>query len=284
MTAVAHVRRPLLAVGTDAKTVKGLDALGVLTGILYMAPADLSGFNVCSHCSPGCKYSCLNTAGRGAFGNVQAARLAKTLLFFQDRPAFLWNLEQDCAALVRKAERENLIPAVRPNGTSDLPYERIFPELFGAFPTVRFYDYTKVPGRTVGRNVFLPGFPSNYHLTFSRSEENDAACRTELERGVNVAVVFSTPKGQPLPSTCCGWEVIDGDLTDVRYLDKGKGPGPYVVGLRAKGKARKDTSGFVIHPETYMAWSETIREPDAVERKHFGDVEIREHSLVKGCT
>jgi len=241
-----HVRRSLLAVGTDAKTVKGLDALGVLTGILYMAPADLSGFNVCSHCSPGCKGSCLNTAGRGAFGNVQAARLAKTLLFFEDRPAFRWNLEQDCAALVRKAERENLIPAVRPNGTSDLPYERIFPELFEKFPAIRWYDYTKVPGRVV---------PANYHLTFSRSEENDAACRAELQHGRNVAVVFSTPKGQPLPSTCCGWEVIDGDLTDVRFLDEGKkGPGPYVVGLRAKGKARKDASGFVIHPEAHKGW------------------------------
>ena len=235
---LSPIRRPLLAVGTDAKTVKGLDALGVLTGILYMAPADLSGFNVCSHCSPGCKGSCLNTAGRGAFSNVQAARLEKTLLFFQDRPAFRWNLEQDCAALVRKAERENLVPAVRLNGTSDLPYERIFPELFDRFPEIRWYDYTKVPGRVV---------PSNYHLTFSRSEENDKACRAELQHGRNVAVVFSTPKGQPLPSTCCGWEVIDGDLTDVRFLDKGEGPGPYVVGLRAKGKARQDTSGFVTH-------------------------------------
>lgn len=258
-----HIRRPLLAVGTDAKTVKGLDALGILTGILYMAPADLSGLNVCSHCSPGCKASCLNTAGRGAFSNVQAARLAKTLLFFQDRPAFRWNLEQDCAALCRKAERENLIPAARLNGTSDLPYERIFPDLFGAFPAISWYDYTKVPGRVV---------PDNYHLTFSRSEENDKACRTELEHGRNVAVVFSTRKGQPLPSTCCGWEVIDGDLTDVRFLDEGKGPGPYVVGLRAKGKARQDTSGFVIHPEVHKAWKVT---------SHPGG--IRTHRLLEAC-
>ena len=245
MRAGAHVRRPLLAVGTDAKTVKGLDALGVLTGILYMAPADLSGFNVCSHCSPGCKAGCLNSAGRGAFDAVQAARLAKTLLFFQDRAAFRWNLELDIEALSRKAERENLVAAVRLNGTSDLPYERIFPDLFVKYPEVRWYDYTKVPGRVV---------PDNYHLTFSRSEENDEACRAELEIGRNVAVVFSTPKGSSLPSTCCGWEVIDGDLTDVRWMDEGKGPGPYVVGLRAKGKARRDTSGFVIHPETHKAW------------------------------
>jgi len=241
-----HVRRPLLAVGTDAKTVKG-EAHGILTGILYMSPADLSGFNVCSHCSPGCKGSCLNTAGRGAFGNVQAARLAKTLLFFRDRPAFEWNLYQDCEALVRKAERERLIPAVRLNGTSDLPYERIFPELFGAFPMLKFYDYSKIPGRTVGRNVFLPGFPPNYHITFSRSEQNSAACRAELERGVNVAVVFSTPKGEPFPATLSGREVIDGDLSDCRFLDAGKGPGPFIVGLRAKGRARRDRTGFVIH-------------------------------------
>jgi len=235
-------RQPLLAVGTDAKTVKGLDALGILTGILYMTPADLSGFNVCSHCSPGCKSSCLNTAGRGTFGNVQAARLAKTLLFFKDRGAFRWNLEQDCAALARKAKRENLIPAVRLNGTSDLPYERIFPDLFEKFPTIRWYDYTKVPGRIT---------PPNYHLTFSRSEKNAKDCLAELERGINVATVFSTKKGQPLPQILCGWEVIDGDLTDVRFLDKGMGRGPYIIGLRAKGKARKDTSGFVVHPETH---------------------------------
>jgi hypothetical protein len=244
-----HVRRPLLAVGTDAKTTKG-EAHGILTGILYMSPADLSGYNVCSHCSPGCKGSCLNTAGRGAFGNVQAARLAKTLLFFRDRPAFEWNLCRDCEALLRRAEREDKVAAVRPNGTSDLPYERIFPELFGAFPTIRFYDYSKIPGRTV-----LP----NYHLTFSRSELNDAECRAELERGVNVAVVFATPRGAPLPSSFCGWEVIDGDLSDCRFLDKGKGPGPFVVGLRAKGKARKDSTGFVIHPDTHKTWWGTIR-------------------------
>ena len=238
MTGRAHVRRSLLAVGTDAKTVKGLDALGVLTGILYMAPADLSGFKVCSHCSPGCKAACLNSAGRGSFSNVQAARLNKTLLFFEDRAAFEWNLYKDIEALVRKAEREDLVPAVRLNGTSDLPYERLFPELFDKFPMVRWYDYTKIPGRVV---------PGNYHLTFSRSEKNNEACREELARGVNVAVVFSTPKGSPLPSSFCGYEVIDGDLTDVRFLDEGRGPGPYVVGLRAKSKARKDTSGFVIH-------------------------------------
>jgi len=238
VTGRTHVRRSLLAVGTDAKTPKGLDALGVLTGILYMAPADLSGFNVCSHCSPGCKAACLNSAGRGGFSNVQAARLDKTLLFFQERAAFEWNLYRDVEALARKAERENLVPAVRLNGTSDLPYERIFPELFEKFPTISWYDYTKIPGRVV---------PDNYHLTFSRSEKNNEDCREELKRGVNVAVVFTTGKGAPLPSTFWGYEVIDGDLTDVRFLDEGKGPGPYVVGLRAKGKGRKDTSGFVIH-------------------------------------
>jgi hypothetical protein len=123
------------------------------------------------------------------------------------------------------------------NGTSDLPWERIDPSLFALNPDVTFYDYTKIAGR-------FRGLPANYHLTFSRSETNDRIARSWLILGAgNVAVVFDTPKGRALPSHWNGFPVIDGDTDDLRFLD----PKGVVVGLRAKGKARKgDEYGFVV--------------------------------------
>ena len=81
-------------------------------------------------------------------------------------------------------------------------------------------------------------FPSNYHLTFSRSENNDKKCEMVLLMGGNVAVVFRNQ----LPKTWKGFEVVNGDETDLRFLDK-KG---VVVGLIEKGMAKKDATGFVV--------------------------------------
>ena len=80
-------------------------------------------------------------------------------------------------------------------------------------------------------------FPSNYHLTFSRSETNDKLCEMVLEMKGNVAVVFRNQ----LPETWKGYEVINGDENDLRFLDK-QG---VVVGLIEKGMAKKDETGFV---------------------------------------
>jgi len=237
-------RRHLLGVNSDAKTIKGLGG-GFLTGILYLAPAWLSGRNACHCFSEGCAKACLNTAGRGAMTSVQLARISKTDFFFDHTKEFIANLRLDIGALARKANRENLTPVVRLNGTSDLLWERVAPELFTEFSAIQFYDYSKVPGRET---------PANYHLTFSRSEDNAKRCVSELLRGVNVAVVFSTPKGQPLPLFFMGYEVIDGDLSDARFTDTGNGPGPYIVGLRAKGQARRDLSGFVVDSATLNNW------------------------------
>jgi hypothetical protein len=105
---------------------------------------------------------------------------------------------------------------------------------------VQFYDYTKVP-KPWERTRHAP----NYALTFSRSESNEVACADALRNGVNVAVVFSTRKGQPLPATWQGVKVVDGDIDDLRFLDE---KGGVVVGLRAKGKARRPEvqGGFVV--------------------------------------
>jgi len=220
---------------TNYKTIKG-EKLGIMTGVLYLAPAKLSGYEVCPMRSLGCTDSCLNTAGMGAFSNVQAGRIAKTKRFFEDRDGFMADLRKDIQSLIRKAKKANMVPAVRLNGTSDINW--MVTGIMAEFPDIQFYDYTKVVNR-LEKNI-----PSNYHLTFSRSECNDSECMKALKLGYNVAAVFSTKKGEPLPATWNGYPVLDGDETDVRFLDA---KGGYVVGLRAKGKAKKDQNNFVIN-------------------------------------
>ena len=210
------------------KTTKG-EKLGILTGILYLAPAKISGYEVCPRRSAGCTAACLYTAGMGAFSNVQQARINKTKLFFEDRENFMDQLRKDIKALVRKAAKQNMKPAIRLNGTSDIEWTRF--GIMDEFPDVQFYDYTKVFSRLTQER------PANYHLTFSKNESNDEECAAALELGVNVAAVFKT-----LPQQWMGRQVISGDETDVRFVD-GKG---IIVGLTAKGKAKKDNTGFVI--------------------------------------
>lgn len=233
----------LLAVSNDAKTVKGQNK-GYLTGILYLAPADLGhdGKNLCPFATPGCKASCLNTAGRGIFDTVQAGRLRKRRLFMRHRDTFLDQLIGDIAKLCRHADRLGLEPAVRLNGTSDIAWELIAADIIRMFPNVQFYDYTKIAVRARASKTSA-GWPKNYHLTFSRSETNDAKAESVLETGGTVAVVFDTRKSRPLPESWHGFPVVDGDLSDLRFLD----PAGHVIGLRAKGRAKRDRTGFVVH-------------------------------------
>lgn len=229
----------LLSVSSDAKTIKG-EKRGYLTGILYLAPANTSGVaNVCTSATPGCKQSCLNTAGRaGIFPAILIARARKTRELFADRNAFMLQLGKDVAALIRLADRQHLTPCVRVNGTSDLPW--LAHAMATRFPTVQFYDYTKHP-RPWER------IRENYHLTFSHSESNRAQCLQALAHGVNVAVVFDTPKSKALPETWEGYRVINGDETDLRFLDGfANDLRGLVVGLHAKGRAKRDCTGFVV--------------------------------------
>jgi hypothetical protein len=234
--------KALLSIDTNAKTVKG-QTKGFLTGILYLAPVKESGaINVCPHASKGCAAACLFTAGRGAFDNVRNARIAKTLAFVRDRAGFMATLANDVAKLAKKAEKQGMTPCVRLNGTSDLPWENIAcgesRNIMEAFPSIQFYDYTKNPNRIAS---YLSGeMPKNYHLTFSRSEDNGQIALSILKSGGNVAMVFSSAN---LPPQYEGAIVVNGDETDLRFLD----PQGCIVGLKAKGKARKDDSGFVVH-------------------------------------
>ena len=209
--------------------------------ILHLSPANRSGFEVCKHRTPGCSASCLNLAGRGGIGapeinSIQLARKARTTKFFKDRKNFYTDLYKDLELLEKQADKLGLDAAARLNGTSDIPWERVKPELFFEFSTIQFYDYTKWPSRD--------DLPDNYHLTFSLSETNKAQALKVLDRGQNIAAVFNVKKGAPLPDECWGFPVFDADLTDERFND------PYgIAGLRAKGPAKKDYSGFVLNSD-----------------------------------
>ena len=234
----------LLAVSTDAKTVKGQDK-GVLTGILYFAPHTISGHQVCPKASPECRAACLYTAGRGVYTKVQQARIAKTQWFFSERDSFMVRLVENIESLEAKAKKNKMVPAVRLNGTSDIAWEKIscvrdgkkYRNVMEAFPNINFYDYTKIIGRKAA--LALP----NYHLTFSLSEENDSDAIKALAQGYNVAVVMNLKKSADKPATWGGFPVINGDETDIRFRDP---KGGHIVALTAKGDARKmQVGGFI---------------------------------------
>jgi archaellum component FlaF (FlaF/FlaG flagellin family) len=227
--------KSLLSIDTNAKTVKG-QKKGYKTGILYLAPASVSGVvNVCIFASEACRIACLYSAGRGTFTSVQQARINKTKLFVSDKHAFVETLKINVSKLVSNCLKSKATPTIRLNGTSDINWERY--SVIQSFPKVQFYDYTKNHFRMM---LFLEGkLPSNYSLTFSRSETNETQCLEVLNRGGNVAVVF---RSKTLPNTWNGFKVINGDENDLRFLD----PKGVVIGLSAKGKAKSDTSGFVV--------------------------------------
>jgi len=235
----------MLSIDTNAKTIKG-QQYGYMTGVLYLAPYNLSGRNVCAMAEIAkCHEPCLNSAGRGAFGNVQQARLRKTKLFFDDRAAFFAELIPSIRSLIRKAKAANLIPLCRLNGTSDIRWESAsfeyediyYNNIFEMFPDLQFYDYTKLSNRDTGH---IP----NYDLTFSYSgvPAFQPYVRKAIDDGYRIAVVFRNR--EDIPAEFLGTTCVDGDDSDLRHED----PHGVVVALYAKGKAKRDTSGFVVDP------------------------------------
>jgi hypothetical protein len=218
----------------NAKTIKG-EKLRYLTGILYLAPANEAGRgNTCPGSTAGCRKACLYGAGRAAiFPKVKEARIRKTHLMYDNPELFRDFLRKDIQSLVRKAGKAGMRPAIRINGTSDIP--KLAMQFAAEFPTVQFYDYTKLdrPWERVR---------DNYSVTYSYSGENRSKAIAALKNGINVSVVFDTKKGKALPETWNGYSVIDGDLHDLRFID----PKGVVVGLRAKGDAKQDELGFVV--------------------------------------
>jgi hypothetical protein len=243
----------LLSTG-NPKILKGLKE-GYNTYILHLAPATLSGYNTCPKATAGCIAACLNTAGRGGMFKkgettnvIQQARIRKTKMFFESRTEFMALLVKDMELAIKQSEKKNLIPVFRLNGTSDIAFEKyevirngvVFKNIFDAFKEVTFYDYTKILGRKIQQY-------DNYSLTFSAADGNDLDVTRAMNSGMNVAVVFGVKKTEALPESYNGVSVFNGDESDLRFLD----PKNVVVGLYAKGKAKKDTTGFVKYP-TFM--------------------------------
>jgi hypothetical protein len=241
----------LLSTG-NPKILKGMKQ-GYNTYILHLAPANLSGHETCPKRTAGCTDSCLNTAGRGGMfkkgettNMIQKARIRKTQLFFSNRDEFFHQLVNDIELAIKQSARLGLTPVFRLNGTSDLSFEKYSimgtgKNIFQLFPQVQFYDYTKILGRKVAHI-------DNYHLTFSAADGNDADVLGAIAQGYNVATVFGLKKTQPMPDSYQGRTVFNGDESDLRFLD----PKGVIVGLYAKGKAKKDTSGFVKYPTVMM--------------------------------
>jgi hypothetical protein len=244
----------LLSVG-NPKTLKGMKE-GYNTFILHLAPASLSGYNTCPKATEGCKTACLNTAGRGGMFKkgestnvIQKARIRKTKMFYENRNEFFNLLVKDITLAIKQSEKKGLIPVFRLNGTSDISFEKYgftiaydgytidYANIFERFPNVQFYDYTKVLGRKVN------GI-KNYQLTFSAADGNDIDVIKAIAQGYNIATVFGIKKTLPMPEYYNGLPVFNGDESDLRFLD----PKGVVVGLYAKGKAKKDESGFVKYP------------------------------------
>jgi hypothetical protein len=214
---------------SNTKIIKG-EGRGYKSFILHLAPADESGYEVCPKRTAGCTKGCLNKSGHGGMfkpgettNMVQKARIRRTRYFFENKVAFLADLVDDIRRAIKQAERKGLIPVFRLNGTSDLSWEKY--NVIQQFPEVQFYDYTKVLGRKISH---LP----NYHLTFSRAENNEKDVKRALAQGMNVAQVYDAiPEG-----------IFSADEDDLRFLDPSVG----IIGLKAKGPAKKDYSGFVI--------------------------------------
>lgn len=231
--------KTLRILGESLKVEKG-EKQGVLTAVVYLSPSTESkpygGQDVCPFASAGCATRCLgHSSGRLAMSGSRNARLWKTLAYKYARAWFLLRLKQEIRAHASRAERKGMIPAVRLNGSSDLPHlsRRFAIEL----PDVQFYDYTK------SFVCAIMSKPDNLHVTFSLSEKQGAQAEAlmTLRAGGTVAIVFRTKDSDAFPSTWNGFPVINGDESDVRFRD----PAGCVVGLTAKGKAMQDTTGFV---------------------------------------
>ena len=221
---------------TNAKTSKNPET----TYILYLAPYTQNSkkINICPKASKGCASSCLFSAGRGSFSNVIASRVNKTEYYLHDKEKFLLQLAGELVKINKKASKETNQTLIRLNGTSDLDFVYLLKKYanfdISNYNNLHFYDYTKILGKV---KKYIDH--KNYTLTFSRAEDNEAETIQALKIGSNVSAVFSGD----LPKTYKGFKVVDGDKTDSEMLAfKG-----LILGLKAKGKARKDTSGFVIN-------------------------------------
>jgi hypothetical protein len=221
--------------GTSHKTELTPAELRVAILIQYMSPHGEAGWNLCRWMSKGCAGTCLDKTGRMRMN--AAARMWRTTLYMEHREEYIEMLFDELSAHKTRCASLDLIPAVRLNGTTDECWEIEHPEIFEAYPTIQFYDYTKSLDRM--SNFLINDWPANYHLTLSFQEN---ACWDTLENamalGGTVAMVFR----KEIPEWYRGWPVVNGDTHDWRVDD----PPGCIVGLKAKGPAKTDRTGFVV--------------------------------------
>ena len=256
-TTIADARRQtglsyLGGIATSAKISHSKEYSHQYTYGMYLAPAKLSGHNVCSHSTPECRLGCLNTSGRAGIEEfsgitkIADCRIKKTKLFFEETSFFMQWLIAEIKMAQAKAIRDHFFFSVRLNATSDIDWSAVLVDgksIFQIFPLVSFYDYTKNASKFANK-------PLNYHLTYSYTGRNWDKCIDLLSQGFNIAMVFNVRKESELPAQFLGYQVINGDLTDFR-IDDAKG---IIVGLKWKRIANRANekkilaSCFVVQP------------------------------------
>ena len=230
-------------INSSSKIKKSKKVSEQYTYILYLAPANQSGFNVCRYATNDCKAGCLNTSGRAAMeilskneSRIINSRIKKTKLFIEHTEYFMEWLIAEIKQAERKAIKDGYGFSVRLNGTSDINWQEVYFKgynIFEIFPHIQFYDYTK--DYTKFFNI-----PKNYHLTYSYTGYNIGRSNLLLKKGFNVAMVFNA---KTLPTEYNGFKVINGDLTDYRPND-GNG---VIVGLKWKRIADKQAEKQIIN-------------------------------------
>jgi len=239
-------------VNSSSKIQKSDKVLNVDTYVMYLAPSNLSGHNVCAMATKECIAGCLNTSGRAkmdkSYKAMTNARINKTKFFYDNRAEFNATLFNEVKLASNRTARKGKEFAVRLNGTSDLNpilFKQDGKNILEAFPNVQFYDYTKILNR-----IEVAKKNPNYDLTFSFTGYNWDDCKIALQNNVRVAVIFNVGRNQPLPETYNGVKVIDGDTYDYRPNDAKD----VIVGLRWKSIRNRETndliknSPFVVQP------------------------------------
>jgi hypothetical protein len=215
------------------------------TYAIYLAPANTSGYNVCSHSTPECRMGCLNTSGRAGIEEfsgltkIHDCRVKKTKLFYEDQNFFMNWMIAEIKMYQARAARKGFYFSVRLNATSDIDWTNVYlngQNIFEIFPEVSFYDYTK-------SHLKFENKPINYHLTYSYTGRNIEQCKQLLSKGYNVAVVLNVKKETELPKYFMNHAVINGDLTDYR-IDDAKG---IIIGLKWKRIANRKAEKKVLN-------------------------------------
>ena len=217
------------------KTIKG-EKYGHATFIFYGAPNTISGYNTCANSSEGCRANCIYYSGYGAMKNVQNARIRKTKMYFEERRDFISLVNIDIKSAIKFSERNNMEPAFRLDGTTDIGLAKHF---VGLYPNVQFYDYTKIMKR-----VKLAEKYDNWHVTYSLSEDTTRSTIKILLAGrTNIAIPFKRVPDTGSPYRLWGRKLVDGYSTDLRFLDGDN----RIVCLKAGGRGRKSNSEFIVH-------------------------------------